>query len=226
MDTIQTNTLPKKTMKWMPIVALPVILTTLLCTVIIFITKQKLWWLPQISYAIANLFTVLLIIYLMNRNNISLAVLGFKNFRWKDVLLAFLFFFAGIFLWWGLSIVLEQIGIAEQWRNKYPLKTPIHYFVITLWVSIAAICEEIIFRGYFLSVLQTRFPVWIAMAVSIVTFALVHLPFFGIAVGIEIMVWSLFPSILFVWRKSLYPGIFMHLLNNIFAYLLLPLMLS
>ncbi len=40
------------------------------------------------------------------------------------------------------------------------------------------------------------------------------------------MFWAIWPTLLFLWKKSLYPGLIMHAVGNLFAYVILGLLAS
>lgn len=65
--------------------------------------------------------------------------------------------------------------------------------------------------------------VYLAVIIADLIFAVVHVPFWGWGGALQIAIWALIPSILFVRRKSLTAPITIHLLNDTFAFVLLPM---
>ena len=81
-------------------------------------------------------------------------------------------------------------------------------------VLVAPVVEEIFFRRVFFGFMAPRIS-WIpALIVTAVSFGLIHadlknLPgLIMLGVGFQLM---------YIWQKSLYPAIVMHMTNNIFA---------
>ncbi len=96
--------------------------------------------------------------------------------------------------------------------------------VLIATVLIAPIAEEIIFRGYLLtSFLEKGYKKVTAIVLATLIFASVHI-FFGPGFILYIMLWTLIPTYLYLKFKSLYPAILFHGLNNVVAYLIVPLL--
>ena len=94
-------------------------------------------------------------------------------------------------------------------------------------VFTAGITEEILFRGYPIERLNTLTgSLGLSAALAYVVFVLLHIPFWGLGPGIQIGVWSLLVTGLYVWRRNLPACMLMHILNDAFAFLLLPVLLS
>ena len=109
---------------------------------------------------------------------------------------------------------------------EYSIKSPMEIIFLILYAIITApICEEAFFRAYGLSFLYSiSKKKWIAAIICILGFSILHLPAYGIRGFIEIgLIWSILPMILYFWRKSIFPGIIMHSLNNLFWYIIVPL---
>jgi membrane protease YdiL (CAAX protease family) len=89
----------------------------------------------------------------------------------------------------------------------------------------APIAEEILFRGLVFRVLLERLPVWSALAVSALLFALVHLPYWWLSGGASpaslavrlgsIFAYGVFFALLYRWSGSLYAPVLCHVLNNL-----------
>ena len=96
---------------------------------------------------------------------------------------------------------------------------------ILLPAVLVPMAEEVLFRGFLLSHLRGRFHnSWVAGLIGGFMFVLIHVPLFGWSGMLLYMaLWTPLPVILFLWRKSLYPSTVMHILNNTFAYVLVPL---
>ena len=93
-------------------------------------------------------------------------------------------------------------------------------------VITAPFCEEVLFRVVWFAGLRSRLGAVVAAAVSIVAFAFIHYPYFGLGGVIFISFWSILPTVLFARFGDLTAPLTMHVLNNIFAYILVPFVLS
>ncbi len=132
-----------------------------------------------------------------------------------------------IFLVWPvLQMGIEALGIPFQWwREGLTLKTASDW----VWMIIAAgflspILEEILFRGYVLNALLNHLPNrTIAILLATALFTSIHI-LFGPGTMILIFFWTFVPTWLVLRFKSLYPAILMHILNNLLAYIIVPIM--
>jgi membrane protease YdiL (CAAX protease family) len=85
---------------------------------------------------------------------------------------------------------------------------------ITL-VILAPIAEEVLFRGYLLGKLRKHAPLWVAILVTSLLFAIVHGAW---NVGIDVFALSIVLCLLRVWLKSLWAPIMLHMLKNGIAF--------
>jgi len=91
-------------------------------------------------------------------------------------------------------------------------------------VITAGIAEEILFRGYpieRLSSLTGRLS--FGALIAYVMFVLLHIPFWGVGGAIQIGVWTLVITLLYVKRRNLPACMLMHILNDAYAFILLPM---
>jgi membrane protease YdiL (CAAX protease family) len=88
------------------------------------------------------------------------------------------------------------------------------------------LAEELLFRGFFITFVGGIIRFWTAAVISIILFAFYHYLAFGITGGILMLFWVPFPTILFWWKKSLYLGWIMQMINNLFVYVLLGILAS
>jgi len=85
-------------------------------------------------------------------------------------------------------------------------------------VIIAPFAEELLFRGYLFGKLRKHAPVWVAVLITSLLFAIVH---FQWNVGIDVFALSIVLCLLRVVSGSLWPSIMLHMLKNGFAFYLL-----
>jgi membrane protease YdiL (CAAX protease family) len=85
-------------------------------------------------------------------------------------------------------------------------------------VIIAPIAEELLFRGYLLGKLRKHAPLWVAIFITSLIFAIVH---FAWNVGVDVFALSIVLCILRVASGSLWPSILLHMLKNGIAFYVL-----
>lgn len=86
--------------------------------------------------------------------------------------------------------------------------------VVTIITFIAPILEEIFFRGFVFKTMLKKWAPWLAFIMSSLIFAAIHFEFQSI---IPLFILGLIMNWIFYRTKSLYPGIFFHIINNIIA---------
>lgn len=147
---------------------------------------------------------------------------GFKKIKFKKVLkfaaLGYLYYFiivlvlAQISMSWGIEIP----GFQQQ-ESHIPLigeEAMGAVIAITIITFFAPILEEIFFRGFIFRTMLKRWPLKLAFVASAVIFAVIHLEFQSI---IPLFLLGLILNWMFYRTKSLYPGIFFHIINNVIA---------
>jgi membrane protease YdiL (CAAX protease family) len=84
---------------------------------------------------------------------------------------------------------------------------------ILLIVVLAPVSEELFFRGFLFAGLRARFSLWPAVVASGLLFGLVHAPS-GITTVPLLAVLGGVLAWFYAWNGSLWPCIFIHVLNN------------
>ena len=92
-------------------------------------------------------------------------------------------------------------------------------------VGTAAFCEEVFFRVIWIGVLGTRIPRIAAAVLGILVFSIIHYPYFGLGGVVFVSVWAVLPSVLFLAFRDITAPLLLHVSNNAFAYLVVPLWL-
>lgn len=82
-------------------------------------------------------------------------------------------------------------------------------------VLIAPFAEETLFRGYLLGKLRKYVPLWVAILITSLLFAIVHFQF---NVGVDVFALSIMLCLLRVYSGSLWPSILLHMTKNCIAY--------
>lgn len=153
----------------------------------------------------------------------TMASVGVKRMSGRDVLWAVVGFVVGAFSFILTSPLVNALGLGTTSRGIIQLaQTPIALRVVI--IITAGITEEILFRGYPIERLteMTGRIGWGA-GIAYIMFVLLHIPFWGIGGTIQIGVWSLVVTLLYVRRRNLPACMLMHILNDAYAFLLLPL---
>ncbi len=153
----------------------------------------------------------------------TLSSIGIKKMSLGDFVWAVIAFFIGaisfiltIPLVNALGLETTSGSILQLTEIPIPLRLGI---VIT-----AAITEEIQFRGYPIERLRdlTGSLFWGA-AISYIIFVLLHIPFWGIGGTIQIGIWNIVVTLLYIKRRNLFSCMLMHFLNDAYAFILLPM---
>jgi membrane protease YdiL (CAAX protease family) len=151
-----------------------------------------------------------------NRQSIMQA-LGFRRFNIRRVLpwiiLLFLAFFLVNYLY---QLLITTFHLPLQTNDQVVLErgkvTPISIDATLLAAAlIAPVCEEVFFRSFAFMGFLRRMPLWLAVVLSALLFALVHLDLASFAVLFCI---GLALAFLRWYSNSIWPGIILHALNN------------
>lgn len=156
----------------------------------------------------------------------TLASIGLKRMTGRDALWGVVGFVIGALTFIFTLPLVNALGLGTTSEGIAQLaQTPIALRVAI--VITAGITEEILFRGYPIERLteMTGHIGWGA-GVTYIAFVLLHIPFWGLGGTIQIGVWSLVVTALFVWRRNLPACMLMHILNDAYAFILLPTLLA
>ena len=179
-------------------------------------------------YSINCWITFLIMLKLLWKQGLNLRKIGYKGkINLLNIGISLLFFIAGLIILTISAIVLDYLGM--YWSSTLELFTitnvlDIIIVVFTLIIT-APIIEDTFYRAYSITILRTRLKnPWIAGILSCSIFALIYMPFWGIRGAIHLFLWALLSMTLFIWRKSIYPCLIMHVANNSFMYIFIPLL--
>jgi membrane protease YdiL (CAAX protease family) len=158
---------------------------------------------------------------------ITLKDLGFRNFRPLDLLLAGAAAALGIIVIYPLASALATLIGLEPLRGMgYSLANPLNIIGAVVIASVLGpLAEDVLFRGFLLGLLtdKLRRP-WLVAIIGTLAFTLIHIPYFGWGGTLFILLWSPLSVGLFLWRKSIYPSLVLHIINNLVAYVLIPVL--
>ena len=181
-----------------------------------------------LMYSISCWITFLTILMLLRKQGLHLKNIGYRgSMNLLNVGISIVFFVAGLIILTISSILLDYLGI--YWSSSLELFTISNAldFVLVVFTLIitAPIIEDTFYRAYSITTLKRKLRnQWIAGLLSCILFAFVHLPFWGIRGSILLFLWASLSMALFIWRKSIYPCLLMHVANNIFMYILIPML--
>lgn len=184
-------------------------------------TPSDAYGLPMayLIYGLANLITVGGLYALLSPRERN-AVFRFSRPSVSELMWAIGAFLVGLGVYQLTSRVSAALGYELQGLS-YSLTEPSTVVIIVVGaVIIAPITEEVLYRGLVLGVLLSRFGVLSAIVIMTGLFALIHLPNFGVAGTLFISVWGILPAIMRLRFDNLSGAVTMHMLNNVFAYLI------
>ena len=152
-----------------------------------------------------------------------LTSIGIKKMSWGDVLWAVTGFIIGAIsfilttpLINALSLGTTSGGIGQLAQLPIALRVGV--------VLTAGITEEILFRGYPIERLNNLTGhLGLSALIAYGVFVLLHIPFWGLGGTLQIGVWSIVVTILYVKRRNLPACMLMHILNDAYAFILLPM---
>ncbi|MFC1936429.1 lysostaphin resistance A-like protein [Chloroflexota bacterium] len=123
------------------------------------------------------------------------------------------------------GLILESVGL-DSIRSLQPTIKAYRFPTLLGLFLTGTIVEEVFYRGYLIERLtiltQKR---WLAALSSWLLFSLVHLKFFGLGPTIDVSVLSAFLVLVYLKENSIWPGVVLHGVNGLFAYLVFPLLL-
>jgi membrane protease YdiL (CAAX protease family) len=186
--------------------------------------SEGLWNPSRVILTIAEEWAVTLIllgvVFFWERR--TLASIGVKRMTGRDVLWGGVGFVVGALSFIFTSPLVNALGLGTTSGGITQLaQTPIAWRVAI--VITAGVTEEMLFRGYPIERLteMTGRIGWGA-GIAYVAFVLLHIPFWGLGGTIQIGFWSLIVTGLYVWRRNLPACMLMHILNDAYAFILLP----
>lgn len=188
-----------------------------------FLIGMYLGWDPSIIFnpwviirglVLQWIIVLILILIIFFWEKKSLKSIGLKKFEKKDVFWGFIVLviqvitlFASEFLVKSLNLVSQSSGTA----NALLLPISLRIFMVLT----AGITEEIIFRGYLIEKVNflTKHLIFSAL-LSYFVFIIFHIPFWGIGGAIQIAIWAIPITILYVKRRNLTTCIIVHLVYD------------
>lgn len=152
-----------------------------------------------------------------------LASIGLERPSGRDVGWGVIAFVVGVTAFVAVQPLIEALGLTPAGRGVEMLTN----FPLELLIAVAVtagITEEILFRGYPIERLtEVTGNVWVGAAITFVVFTLAHVAFWGVGGALQIGVIGGVLTVLYVHRRNLVACIVMHTLNDLFAFVVVPL---
>lgn len=180
-------------------------------------------------YTLSTGIAVAVYYFLLKNRGFGFSKAGYRgSITRKGLLYSLLCFAIAVFCYPILESLLKLVQIPMYWgdRISFPIQqkeTQDIYWGILTAVILAPLTEDTIFRGYVVEMLKERMKKWDAIILGTLIFALVHLQFFGPGLTVYMLIWSILTCFLYVKFDNIYPSLLFHTLNNIWAYILVPM---
>jgi membrane protease YdiL (CAAX protease family) len=175
--------------------------------------REAVWW----------LYVVALLLWLRDEEGLPFSSIGLRRPTGKTVLLGL---FAAVLLF--LVFVAQYTVIIPIFHlNAEPaaaerlklLKTPFWYRVLV--VLRAAVCEEIIFRGYIIEKVRQITGSWaLAFVISVAAFTAAHLSTWGVVHLIPVGAGGVIFALFYIWKRDLPANMIGHFIIDGIGFLL------
>jgi len=177
-----------------------------------------------LQYAFLHISLFLGILYYVKKvEKREWSSLGFKSFDGaRDVKWGLIGFGLG-----GMSFAITG-PIVAMLDMESTMDGVMKLMIYPLWIRIgiaiiAGITEEVLFRTYPIERLtEWTGSIWLAALISIVLFAGLHIPFWSLGGAIQIGIGTIIWTLIYVKTRSIWAMIIMHVVNDLFAFCLLP----
>ena len=227
-------------LRWLPLAWFGLVFTTLVFTVFGMIERGDPTRLIKArfgdvslfafaAYTIGLILAVFILRYLLGRRHLGWGDVGVTGrLSGRAVLYAFGGWIVAFFLYYIVEVALTRIGVRMFWNEGdfFGLDTTWRVVGICLaTLVVAPIAEEIIYRGYILQALLGKFSPLIAAVLSSLIFASIHVAI-GPGMVLYLFLGAFIPAFLYIRFRSIYPCVLMHFLNNVVAYVVLPMVVG
>jgi membrane protease YdiL (CAAX protease family) len=182
-----------------------------------------------LAYAVGQGVAALLLVLLAKRRGLGLREIGFDGrLTGRGAVLALAGWLISFFLFYAVRRTVGLAGIQMFWNeSEFFALDSIRRVVVVVFATIliAPPAEEMIYRGYVLKALLGRFNKPLAAVLSSLIFASIHIGV-GLGLAIHTFLGGLILAYLYVKFRNVYPCIVMHAVNNVVAYIVIPLAVS
>ena len=160
------------------------------------------------------IFALMLLILRLEKENLSSIL--WRGFTAQNLAIAIAFFFAAGGVLYGAELLLPALGLKvdQNFAFLVPKTQTERWWWVALAVT-AGICEEATYRGYLLTRMRRFSKSWVTPVMwSSLSFGIAH-SYQGKGGVFLIILYSILLSLLFIWRKSIVPGIIAHSLLDL-----------
>jgi membrane protease YdiL (CAAX protease family) len=178
-----------------------------------------------IVYVTCICLVVAIVFSILKSRGWRLSDIGFKRPSRNMMLMGVLFFALSAFVVYPITMLINKtLGVAIKGMDYTISSMGDVVVAILICALIGPMAEEILYRGFLIKVAQQKIAnKWLLGVLAISCFSIIHVFYFGIGGMIFITFWAVLPVFLFIYYDNIYPGYIMHALNNLLAYLLIPL---
>jgi membrane protease YdiL (CAAX protease family) len=177
-------------------------------------------------YTVGQGIAAIVLVLLVKRRGLNLRILGFRgSLTIQMVLYAVGGWFVAFWLYYIVEKLLGIAGIRMFWNESdyLALDSPSRIVIVVIaTLVVAPLAEELIYRGYVLQALLDRMRAPVAAVLSALVFSSIHLGI-GLGLAVYIFLGGLILAYLYMKFQNVYACVLMHLLNNIVAYIVIPL---
>ncbi len=227
-------------LKWLPLAWFGLIFTTLVFTVFGMIERGDPTRLIKARFGDVSLFAfaaytiglivaTLILRYLLGKRHLGWSDVGVTGgLSGRAVLYAFGGWLVAFFLYYFVEVTLTRIGVKMFWNEGEFFRLDTTWRVVGIGLAtlvVAPVAEEILYRGYILQALLARFSPLTAAVLSSLIFASIHIAI-GPGMIVYLFLGALIPAFLYIRFKSIYPCVIMHFMNNVVAYIIIPLVVG
>lgn len=186
---------------------------------------------PRLTNAVGTLVAsmlgllgiVAIVAFVLRVERANLTSLGVQPLHWSSIAwgLALAAFFVYAFtpaVLWALAR-LRLGGFERGLATMEPVPT----WLLTLTILVVASAEEILYRGYAVERLAGMAgSYWIAGLVSVLAFAVAHLPNWGLGPALTTLVSGGILTAFYIWRQDLAANIVAHVVTDVVGLIVVP----
>ena len=181
--------------------------------------------LPRVEWGIVihwlNLLALLFLVIRLEK--LPLSSIGVRAFRWWTIPLAVGVAIAVVATFPLISMLNSALGMSTD-QHLFTFLTSLSFGVRVMIVVTAGIFEETLFRGYAVErITQLTGSKWLAALITLLAFALSHVPAVGLTHLLPVFIVSVFVTALYLWRRDLVLNIVTHTVIDGIGLLLGPL---
>ena len=177
-------------------------------------------WIPwAASIEVLHWSSVVYVLYILRKSHLRLADIGYKLNRVQTLFFVGGYFIIGFAAYFYVAWKLDHVPGTE-----FPRFYSVEFItsvdrLIWVWVSFSAgFCEELIYRGCFISVMDIkRVNKWIALPISAFFFTIMHSPRTLVepVMGLFLFIFGLLMGLLFILTRRLWVSMSVHMLYDL-----------